>query len=64
MTEYRKMLDAAYATSRETQKALHALYMADTSNQLMWDMFQAQVEKTNRLSMAIVADIAKSWELA
>lgn len=62
MTETRKNLEAARVASHETQLVFHKLYQADTSNALMWEMFQAQVEKTRKLTLAITAEIVKSWE--
>lgn len=57
MTTRLDILKAAHLASEETQKALHALYMNDTSNTLVWEMFQAQVEKTSKLRDAVTDEI-------
>lgn len=62
MTARLDILKAAHLASEETQIALHALYMSDTSNTLVWEMFQAQVEKTDKLRDAVTDEIVSPTE--
>lgn len=57
MTARIDILKAAHLASQESQVALHALYMNDTSNTLVWEMFQAQVEVTDKLRDAVIDEI-------